>query len=93
MGLKLRVPSGPVVILLQMTRGFVTALALVPLAAAVPTADTSWWLKLSLLLAAVMAIAPLLMATNWPVKLRVTHAIEISVFAVFYSYTVWWLLV
>lgn len=91
-GLALRAPGAPVIILLQMTRGLLTALALVPLVAAIPATDTTWWLKLSLLLATVMAIAPLLMATKWPARLRLTHAIEISVFAVVYSWIVWWLL-
>jgi len=91
-GLKLRLPSGPVVSSLQMTRGLLTALALVPLIASIPPSGMAWWLQLSLLLAAVMAIAPLLMASKWPVKLRLAHAIEISVFAVIYAYTLWWLL-
>ncbi len=91
-GLELRVPSGPVVLSLQMVRGMLTAVALFPLVAAIPASDTDWWWKLSVLLAAIMAIGPLLMATRWPAMLRLAHAIEISVFAVVYSYTVWWLM-
>lgn len=91
-GLKLRVPSGAVVVALQMTRGLLTALTLVPLIASIPPSGTAWWLQLSLLLAAVMAVSPLLMASKWPAMLRLAHAIEISIFAVVYSFTVCWLL-
>ncbi len=88
----LRVPGGLTIILLQMVRGLLTTLALVPLIAAIPASDTGWWFRLSLLLAAIMAVGPLIMATKWPARLRLAHAIEISVFAVGYSFTVWWLI-
>ncbi|MHC5065110.1 MAG: hypothetical protein ACYTG5_14180 [Planctomycetota bacterium] len=91
-GLNLRLPSGGLLVLLQLTRGLITSLVLLPICAAVPGADWLWWLRLSLLLAAVIAIAPLLMAVNWPKRLRLTHAIEISVFAAVWSLVVWWLL-
>jgi len=91
-GLALRVPGGPVIIVLQMVRGLLTSLALFPLIAAIPAPDSVWWFRLSLLLAAIMAIGPLIMATRWPARLRLTHAIEISVFAVAYSFIVWLLI-
>ncbi len=91
-GLALRVPGARVIIPLQMVRGLFTTTALVPLIAAIPASDTVWWFRLSLLLAAVMAIGPLVMATRWPARLRLAHAIEISVFAVVYSFTVWLLI-
>ena len=91
-GLALRVPGARVIIPLQMVRGLLTTTALVPLIAVIPASDTVWWFRLSLLLAAVMAIGPLVMATRWPARLRLAHAIEISVFAVVYSFTVWLLI-
>jgi hypothetical protein len=91
-GLALRVPSGRVVISLEMVRGLLTTMALVPLIAAIPASDRVWWFRLSLLLAAIMAVGPLVITTRWPARLRVAHAIEISVFAVVYSFTVWLLI-
>ena len=89
-GLALLVPGGRVIIFLQMVRGLLTTMALVPLIAAIPAFDTVWWFRLSVFLAAIMAIGPLIMATRWPARLRLTHANEISIFAVVYSFTVWW---
>lgn len=91
-GLPLRVPRARVIIPLQMVRGLLTTMALVPLIAAIPANDAVWWFRLSLLLAAIMAIGPLVMQTRWPARLRLAHAIEISVFAVVYSFTVWLLI-
>jgi len=88
-GLALRVPGGRVIISLQMVRGLLTTIALVPLIAAIPASDIVWCYKLSLLLVAIMAIGPHVMATRWPAKLRIVHAIEISLFAVVYSFIVW----
>jgi hypothetical protein len=88
-GLALRVPDGRVVISLQMVRGLLTTVALLPLIASVPASNAFWWLRLSLLLVTVMAIGPQIMATRWPTRLRLAHAIEISVFAVVYSFAVW----
>ncbi len=85
----LRVPGGPTIIVLQTVRGLLTTMTLFPLIAIIPASDMIWWLELSLLLAAIMAIGPLIMATRWPARLRLIHAIEISVFAVVYSFTVW----
>ncbi len=91
-GLTLRVPGGPTIIVLQTVRGLLTTMTLFPLIAIIPASDMIWWLKLSLLLAAIMAIGPLIMATRWPARLRLAHAIEISVFAVVYSFIVWMLI-
>jgi hypothetical protein len=91
-GLALCVPTGRVIIGLQMVRGLATAFVLTPLMAAAPAPDATWWVRLALLLAAVMAIGPLIMATRWPRRLRWAHAIEISVFAVLYSLTVCFLI-
>ena len=88
-GLALRVPDGRVVISIQMIRGLITTAALLPLIASIPASDTVWWLRLSILLVTIMAIGPQLMATRWPARLRLAHAIEISVFAVVYSFAVW----
>ena len=90
--LELCVPSGRVIIALQMVRGLLTTIALFPLIAAIPASDTVWGFRLSLLMAVSMAIAPLVMETRWPARLRCAHAIEISIFAVVYSFTVWWLI-
>ncbi len=89
-GLTLRVPGGRTIIVLQTVRGLLTTMALFPLIAAIPGSDTIWWLKLSLLLAVVMAIGPLVMASRWPARLRLIHGIEISSFAVVYSLAVSW---
>jgi hypothetical protein len=87
-GLALCVPTGRVIIGLQMARGLATTIVLTPLMAAAPTPDAAWRVRLSLLLVAVMAIGPLIMATRWPRRLRWIHAIEISAFAVLYSFTI-----
>ncbi len=82
--------GGRTIIVLQTVRGLLTTMALFPLIAAIPGSDTIWWLKLSLLLAVVMAIGPLVMAGRWPARLRLIHGIEISSFAVVYSRAVSW---
>ena len=77
---------------MQLLRGFVTSLVLLPLVAAVPASGPGWWLRLSFLLAAVLALAPLAMASRWPARLRILHAVEITLFSFAYSAVVWWLL-
>jgi hypothetical protein len=88
-GLALRVPDRRLLILLQMVRGMLTTMALVPMIAAIPAYDIGWWFRVFLLLAAIMAISPLVMAIRWPAKLRLAHAIEILLFALVFSFTVW----
>jgi hypothetical protein len=90
--LGLRVPDGRVVITLQLVRGFLTSLVLLPLVASIPASEPGWWLRLSLLLAAVLGLAPLAMATPWPARLRILHAVEITLFAFAYAAVVGWLL-
>jgi hypothetical protein len=85
-GLRLRIPRGPVVILLQLGRGLLAVLALAPLLASSSAHGFDWWRRFALALAVTQGVVPLLNASMWPLYLRVAHAIEIVVFALVYSY-------
>lgn len=85
-GLRLRVPSGPWIILLQLGRGLLAVLALAPLIASTSARGFDWWCRFALALTVTSAVVPLLHATEWPVKLRVIHAIEIAVFSLVYAF-------
>lgn len=78
------VPSGRLVIGLQIFRGLLATLAVLPLLAAIDAQTSFVWVWLSLLISTsyTFAIAPMLQAPdNWPLRLRVIHAIEIVCFA------------
>ena len=93
--LRLRVPSGKVVIGLQLARGAVATLALLPLLAGLPeTADLSWaWPRLALAMVATLSVVPMLGAVGWPIRLRLLHGVEITVFALVQSFAWSWFLV
>jgi hypothetical protein len=85
LGLRLRIPSGPTVILLQLARGLLAVLALSPLLASSSAHGFDWWTRFSLALATTSGVIPLLGATRWPIRLRITHGVEIVVFALVYA--------
>lgn len=91
-GLRLRIPSGPVVIVLQLGRGLLAVIALVPLLASSSARGLDWWYRFAFALAVTSGIIPLLGATGWPTKLRVAHAIEIVVFELVYAFGLWQIL-
>lgn len=93
--LRLRVPSGPVVIGLQLARGTVATLVLLPLVAALPeAAHVAWaWPRLALAMAVTLSIVPMLTVRDWPLRLRVIHGVEITVFALVQSFAWTWFLV
>ena len=86
LGLRLRVPPGPIVVLLQIGRGLLTVCALAPLLAASSAHGLDWWTRFAPALAVTCGVIPLLSAAGWPVYLRVVHAIEIVVFALVYAF-------
>lgn len=88
-GLRLQIPRGPVIIALQLARGLVAALALVPLLASTSAQGFDWWWRFALALAVTSGVIPLLLATGWPMRLRVVHAIEIVVFTQVYAFALW----
>ena len=59
-GLALRVPGGQVIIVLQLVRGLLTTLALVPLIAAIPASDTGWWFSRG------AGTIPIRRSASWP---------------------------
>src|SRR5436190_17601862 len=85
-GLRLRIPRGPVIILLQLGRGLLAILALAPLIASSTAHGFDWWWRFALALAVTSGVVPLLGAAGWPTTLRVAHAIEIVVFALVYAF-------
>lgn len=89
LGLRLRVPSGRLVIVLQLGRGLLAILALTPLMASSSAHGFDWWKRFALALAITSGVIPLLGAAGWPVRLRVIHAVEIVVFALVYTFALW----
>lgn len=87
--LELNVPATKIIIFLQVVRGTLTTAALIPLLAVVPALTLHWWINLSILLATIMGIIPLMIQSKWPARLRFIHGVEISVFAIAYSFVVW----
>jgi NAD(P)-dependent dehydrogenase (short-subunit alcohol dehydrogenase family) len=65
-GLRLQVPRGPVIIALQLARGVLAALALVPLLASTSAHGLDWWRRFGLVLAVTSGVIPLLLASGWP---------------------------
>lgn len=93
--LALRVPSGKTVITLQLSRGLVATLAIIPLVAGLGVHATSLltWGYLALTLSVTFAVAPMLMAPeDWSARLRFMHGIEIAIFATIQSFAWWWFL-
>jgi hypothetical protein len=88
-GLRLRVPRGPVIIVLQLGRGILAVLALIPLLASSSAHGFDWWWRFAFALAVTGGVIPLLGATGWPTKLRVTHAVEIVLFELVYAFALW----
>lgn len=78
LGLKLRVPGGKVIITLQLGRGLAATLALLPLIVSVGIERAVWWPQMALALAMVGAVVPLVNAHDWPLRLRIAHALEID---------------
>jgi hypothetical protein len=87
--MNLRVPSGSLVIALQLGRGLLATLALLPLIAAGFPGAPFAWLRVAIVWAITGAIVPLLNAEGWPWRLRAIHALEITIFAAVQSYA-WW---
>lgn len=87
-GLRLRIPSGPYIILLQLGRGIIAIFAIVPVIASSSAHGWDWWARCALALSVTMGVNPLVQATEWPMYLRVAHGIEIVVFACVYSFAV-----
>ena len=89
LGLRLRIPSGPRVILLQLGRGLLAILALSPLLASSSVHGFDGWVRFSLALAVTSGVIPLLGAAGWPTYLRVVHGVEIVVFDLVYAFALW----
>jgi hypothetical protein len=89
LGLRLRVPSGPVVVLLQLGRGLLALVALLPLLASSSARGFDGWVRFSLALAVTSGVVPLLGAAGWPAYLRVVHGVEIVVFDLVFAFALW----
>lgn len=89
LGLRLRNPSGPLVVLLQLGRGLLAVLALTPLLASSSAHGFDWWARFAFALAVTSGVIPLLGAAGWPTYLRVVHGVEIVVFDLVYAYALW----
>ncbi len=79
--LRLRVPGGGEVILLQLIRGCLAVAALLPLLVSSSASGGNLAWRLAVFLAMTQGVIPLLAAGGWPVRLRWVHGIEIVVFA------------
>jgi hypothetical protein len=90
-GLQLRVPSARIILPLQVGRGLIASLVLLPFVVGV-SQGISWWCGLSVSLAVVTAIVPVLNARDWPPYLRFVHGVEISIFCFAQAASLWWLL-
>jgi len=90
-GLRLRVPSAAVILPLQVGRGLVATTVLLPFLLSATEQDLQWWLGLSVSLALVAAVVPLLNARDWPCYLRLVHGIEIALFCFVQAASLWWL--
>jgi hypothetical protein len=76
--LGLRVPSVEEILTLQVGRGLLFVVLVLPLAVLLPD---PWWqrgLLIGVAIAALMGWEPLLTNTAWPVALRIVHALEIT---------------
>ncbi len=91
-GLRLRVPSGGVIIPLQTGRGLFVTLAVLPLAASTAAHGWDWGLRFWLALSASGAVVPLVLAREWPLRLRLIHGVEITVFFMVLTPALWWML-
>lgn len=90
--LNLRVPSGRVVILLQLFRGSLATLAILPLLSGLESAadGINIWAALALTLSITSGILPMLWINAWPTRLRVIHGVEITAFSTVQA-GAWWL--
>jgi hypothetical protein len=92
LGLGLHVPGAEQIILLEIARGLLFTLALVPIAALLRGA---WWqgaLALGIFIAALTGWEPLAFQPLWPVALRVAHGLEITGDSLVQGFTLVWLL-
>lgn len=89
--LQLKVPSGRVIIPLQVVRGVLATAAMLPLLAGLGSGgEITTWLALFLTLAFTSGILPMVSVEDWPTRLRVIHGIEISVFSLIQAFAWWW---
>ena len=92
LGLGLRVPPVWVIPPLEVGRGLLYVVALLPLVALLPGPRMRLALSLGVLVAALNAWQPLLLALSWPVEMRLVHALEITGTALVQGMTIAWLL-
>ncbi len=93
--LGLRVPPGRVIIALQLGRGFLATIALIPLITGLGNhaPHVSTWGYLAVSLSVTFGIMPMVMAPkDWPLRLRILHGIEIIFFVALQSLAWWWFL-
>lgn len=88
-GLRLRVPSGPRVVVLQVGRGLLAVLALAPLIASSSALGVDWWVRFAFAMSVTSGVIPLLGAAGWPTYLRLAHGAEIVVFELVYAFALW----
>jgi len=88
--LSLKVPSGKVVISLQLFRGVLATISIIPLIIGLGelASEIKVWGYLILTMGATFAIMPMIMAPqDWPLKLRIIHGVEILVFVILQSFS------
>lgn len=83
-------PCCTLILPLQVGRGLIATVVLLPFV--LTDQDIAWWCGLSISLAIVTAIVPVLNARDWPAYLRFVHGVEISVFCFAQAAALWWLL-
>jgi len=90
--LSLRVPSGATIVPLQLARGLVATLVVLPLLASSSLEGLEAWPHLALTTTVTCALVPMLLVANWPGRLRLAHALEITVFSLVQSLAWCWFL-
>jgi hypothetical protein len=92
LGLNLTVPGLELVLPLELGRGLLLVLTVLPLIAVLPT--TRWilafWLGITLVV--LCALTPMLQASSWPLTMRLVHGLEITADAAVHALFIAWLL-
>jgi len=90
-GLRLRIPKPGVIIPLQLARGLLATLVLLPILLTCPARGFEGWALIALAVGLTSGVVPCMNAPGWPIYLRAVHAVEISIFAALQTIAWCWL--
>jgi len=92
LGAGVRVPAVEVIVPLEIIRGLLYVVALIPFISILRQPRWRLALWLGLIIATLNAWEPLIANTFWPVTMRVTHGLEITADSLVQGFTIAWLL-